>query len=227
MTTQLDIDVDNLIRQTQQYEFADGLWDLQLAVPLSLGGAICWLVLEPGWITFLFNLVNALGRWVAWASLLLVFFPGLATWGMLGLMNYVRRRWLWRESGMVKPSRWMTPRRVTVLSAAIFTGGIIFGWGLHQIGWADDRFALRMIWAAAGWSFGYTLVGLGRNTGLARYVRMGAIGGLASTIVLFLPLTFGQAALVFGLWWGLALAVSGIVVLRRALPSVRKVNHGA
>jgi len=157
MTAQLDVDVDKLIRQTRQYEFADGLRDLQLAVSLSLGGVICWLVLEPVWITFLFNLVKVYGRWVAWASLLLVFLPGLATWGMLGMMNYVRRRWLWRESGMVKPSRWMVSRRVTAL---------------------------------------------------------------------FLPLTFGQAALAFALWWGVALVVSGIVVLRRALPSGREVNHG-
>jgi len=215
-----------LIRQTRQYEFADGLRDLQLAVSLGLGGVICWLVLEPVWITFLLNLVKVFGRWVTWVSLLLVFLPALATWGMLGIMNYARRHWLWRESGMVKPSRLMIARRVQVLSAAIFIGGVVLGFGWRQIGWADDRFVLRMIWAAAGWSFGYTLVGLGRNTGLARYVWLGAIGGLTSTVVLFLPFTFGQAALVFGLWWGLALAVSGIVALQRALPSVRKVNHG-
>ncbi|MDY7075801.1 MAG: hypothetical protein SXV54_02645 [Chloroflexota bacterium] len=224
--TQLDVDVDKLIQQTRQYEFADGLRDLQLAVSIGLGGVICWLVLNPAWMIFLFNLVNAYGRWVAWVNLLLVFLPTLAAWGVFGLTNYVRRRWLWRESGMVKPSRWMVTRRGTALSAAILIGGVVLGFGLHQIGWADDRLMLQMVWAATGWSFGYTLVGLGRNTGLARYVWMGAIGGSASTIVLFLPLTFGQAALAFGLWWGLALAVSGIVVLRRALPSVRKVSHG-
>lgn len=226
MAEQLRVDVDKLIQQTRRYEFADGLRDLQLSVSLVLGGLMCWLVFEPAWMAFLFNLAKDLGRWVAWVSLLLVFLPGLAAWGLLGLMSYVRRRWLWSEGGMVKPSRRVVPRRVQVLSAAIIIGSISLGFGLRQLGWADDQFVLRMIWASAGWSFGYTLIALGRNLSLTRYVRLGMMGGLASTIILSLPLTFGQGALVFGIGWGLALALSGIVVLRHAVLSMRKVKQG-
>jgi hypothetical protein len=215
-------DVDKLIRQTRQYEYSDGLRDLQMAVLLGLGGIAVWLTLEPTWMTFIANLVKVLGRWAAWINMLPVILAPLATWGMLRLMNFLRQRWLWRESGMVKPSRWVVPRGVSVLSAVILLGGIALGFGLYLQGRADDVFVLRMLWAATGWSLGYTLIGVGRHIDLARYVRLGVIGGLASTLLLFLPLTFGQTALVFGLSWCLLLAVSGTVALRREFHSVQR-----
>ena len=215
-------DVDKLIRQTRQYEFADGLRDLQMAMLLGLGGVAVWFTLEPMWMSFVANLVKTWGRWAAWINMLPVILAPLAAWGMLRLMNVLRQRWLWRDSGMVKSSRWIVPRRVNILSAVIMLGGVALGFGLRSLGWADDVFMLRTLWAATGWSFGYTLVGVGRNIGLMRYVWLGVIGGLASTSLLFLSLTFSQTALVFGLGWCLLLAVSGTVVLRHAFLSVHK-----
>ena len=209
-------DVDKLIRQTRQYEFSDGLRDLQLAVLLGLSGVAAWLSLEPGWLTFVATVAKTFGRWAAWISMLPLVVAVGAVWGMLWLMGFVRRRWLWRESGMVKSSRIVVPRGVNVLSAVILVGGIGVGLGLRYIGWVDDAFVLRMLWAATGWGFGYTLVGTGRHLGLARYVRLGAVGGIASTAMLFLTLTFGQVALAFGVGWSIILSVSGAIALRRA-----------
>jgi hypothetical protein len=48
-------DVDKLIRQTRQYEFSDGLRDLQVAVLLGIGCMTVWLSLEPMWMTFVGN----------------------------------------------------------------------------------------------------------------------------------------------------------------------------
>jgi len=214
-------DVDELIRQTRQYEFSDGLRDLQMAVLLGIGGLAVWLPLEPMWITLVGNMVKAFGRWAVWVNLLPVLLAPLAVLGMLGLMNILRRRWLWRESGMVKSSRLMVPRRVSVLSMVILLAGLALGFGLRYLGRADDSFVLRMLWAATGWAFGYTLVGAGRYVSLSRYIWLGVVGGLISTVVLFLPLTFGQTSLVFGLAWCFLLATSGIVTLRRALLSMR------
>jgi hypothetical protein len=214
-------DVNKLIRQTRQYEFSDGLRDLQMALLLGIGGMAVWLTLEPMWITFVGNMVKVFGRWAAWISLLPAILAPLTAWGMLRLMDYLRQRWLWRESGMVKSARWIVPRRVNVLSAVILLGGLALGLGLKYLGRADDSFVLRMFWAATGWAFGYTLAGVGRQVGLSRYVWLGVAGGLVSTVMLFLPLSFGQSALVFGLSWGLLLMVSGIVTLRRVMPSVK------
>jgi hypothetical protein len=212
-------DVDKLIRQTRQYEFSDGLRDLQLAVFFALSSVSVWLSFEPQWLNFLGRLMKTFGRWAALLNMLPMVLALAAVWGMLGLMKYLRQRWLWRESGMVKSSRWMVPRRVNVLSAVVLLGGIAAGLGLRYVGWVNDVFVLRMLWAATGWGFGYTLIGVGHNIGLSRYVRLGALGGSLSTGMLFLPLTFGQVSLVFGLGWSLLLMVSGATALRRALRS--------
>lgn len=211
--------VDQLIRQTRQYEFSDGLRDLQLAVLLGFSSAAVWLSFEPGWLTFVARVANTFGRWAAWINMLPLVVAIAAVWGMLALMNYLRRRWLWRESGMVKSSRWVVPRRVNVLSAVILLCGLGLGLGLRYLGWVGDAFVLRLLWATTGWSFGYTLVGVGRHIGLQRYVRLGVAGSLVSTAALFLPLTFGQVALAFGLAWTVLLTASGIVTLQRAVRS--------
>jgi hypothetical protein len=214
-------DVDKLIQQTRQYEFSDGLRDVQLALLLGLSSVAVWLSLEPGWLAFVGAVVKTFGRWAVWINMLPMVVALGAVLGMLWVMDFVRRRWLWRESGMVKSSRWVVPRGVNVLSAVILVGGIAVGLGLRYLAWVDDAFVLRMLWAATGWSFGYTLFGVGRHLGLLRYVRLGVVGGLASTGMLILPLSFGQVALAFGLGWAVLLGASGAIALRRAIRSVQ------
>lgn len=214
-------DVNKLIQQTRQYEFADGLRDLQLAILLGTSSATVWLILEPVWITFVAHMVQVYGRWATWINLLPVFAATLAVVGMLPLMNFLRRRWLWRESGMVKP-RWVVTPRINVLSVVILVGGVAAGMGARYLGWADEAFTLRMFWVATSWSFGYTLVAVGRHIDMTRYVWLGAAGGLTSTIMLFLRLDFRQSALMYGLSWSLLLAASGIIALRRAILSVKE-----
>jgi hypothetical protein len=123
---------------------------------------------------------------------------------------------------MVSPSRWAVPRRVNILSAAILVSGILLALGLFRLGLVDSSFVLRMLWAATGWSFGYTLFALGKNMDLTRYLRLGLIGGLLSTLLLLLGLPFPQSSLVFGLVWCFLLAASGVITLRRVALSVRE-----
>lgn len=215
MTSQSD--VERLIRDTRRYEFADGLRDIQLAIMLGIGGVATWLVLQPLWMSLLGNLAQKYGRSAAWLGFLVVFLAPLAAWVMLALMNAVRKRWLWRESGMVKPARWAVPRRVNVLSAVILVAGLALAVLARRQGWVEDAFVLRMLWAATGWSFGYTLVGMGRELRLPRYIWLGLTGSVLSTVLLLLQLTFAQAALVFGLSWCLLLSASGIFTLRQAI----------
>ena len=215
MTTPTD--VKHLIQDTRRYEFADGLRDIQMAIYFALSSVVVWLVFQPFWVTLLGDLVERYGRAAAWLGILVALIAPLAVIGMLGLMNFVRKRWLWRESGMVKPSRWVVPRRVTVLSVVILLAGLAFAVFARRQGWVEDSFILRMLWTASGWSFAYTLISMGREIDLDRYLLIGAIGGLLSTFLLFLPLTFAVAALVFGLSWGVLLSISGILTLRRAV----------
>lgn len=216
-----ETDVQALIRRTRQYEFSDGLRDLQLAMMVGLGGVMVWFVFSPMWAGLLGQLLMRYGRWAAWAGLLWVLIPALVAWGMVLVMRLLRRRWLWAQTGNVTPSRMIVPRRVNLIAAAILLVGIGAGVILWTQGVVDDAFALRMLWAATGWSFGYTLFGVGREIGLSRYIWIGLIGGVASSLILLLPISFGQAALVLGLGWCAILAASGAFTLRQALALTR------
>jgi len=229
MTTH--IDVEDLIRKTQQYEFVDGLRDLQMAAIMALLGAFAWFSLTVAgmhwYVRLILYLKDTFGSWARWINglvYLLILFTVLG--GSLWIMSILRRKWLWQESGWVKSLRWQVPRRVTVLSAVIMLGGIALGLILLSAGKVDESFVLRMLWAATGLGFGYTLIGMGREIGLVRYIWLGVFGGLASTTVLLLPLTFGQTAILLNGAWALALGITGSIALRRALTTIRQVNHG-
>ncbi len=224
MTT--DANVTYLIERTRRYELEDGLRDLQLALLFLLGGLFVWFSLDPTWFAFLRWLIEHFGRQAAWLGLVLALLPSFIALAMLGVMNLLRRRWLWRQSGMVKPMRWIVPTRVSVLAALILVASIGLGFGLRQLNWVDDTFALRVIWTATGWAHGYTTFAVGRHVHLNRYIRLGITGGLASTILLFLPLAFNQAGLAFGLLWGILLGVSGATTLRAWLRSTGNLQYG-
>jgi hypothetical protein len=147
-----------------------------------------------------------------WLSLLLVFLPAILGLGMLGLINFVRRRWLWRHTGMVKPSNQIVPRWSVVFATIIYVLSIVFVFIYKP---ANTLLILQMLVVAAGWSTGLMLIGAGNYLKLVRYVWMGLLGGLISTLLLFTNLTFGQTALVFGLSWGIMFAVVGIAILWR------------
>ena len=214
--------VDQLIQKTRCYEYSDGLRDLQLAVLFGFGGLVVWFGFQPFWVRFIGTMAKTFGKWAAWVGLLPLVLMVLAVWGMVRLMDYLRSRWLWRESGMVKPSRWMVPRRVSLISTVILLGGIALGFGLRRWGWVEYAGILNMLWTATGWSFAYTLVAMGRNLGLPRYLWLGIVGGVLSTAVLFLPLSFELSALVFGLLWFCLLTISGVITLREAALAVKR-----
>jgi len=221
------VDIHKVIQRTRRYEFSDGLRDLQWAAMFISFGLQSWLIFEPRLWAILLGLKDSAGKWAMWAAVLLFLsLPVWVTWGVRGIMTYLRQRWLWRESGMVKASRVMFPRPLMVFAGAIAIGGILVSVGLRAAGQVDDMFIWRMIWAAAGWSTGVTMVGLGRYIGLARYLWLGVLGVLISTIVLVLPLTFGQTGLVFGLAWGLVFAVAGTVTCGRMWSSQRTAKNG-
>jgi len=224
--------IETLISETRQYEFVDGLRDLQMAAIMAFFGAFAWFSLTLTgmrlFVRLILYLKDTFGSWATRLISLSVYFLLLVaiSVGSLWLMRTVRRKWLWRESGWVKPLRMQVPRKVNILAAAIFLSGIAVSISLLIAGKVDESFVLRMLGAATGWGFGYTLIGMGREIGLIRYIWLGAVGGIASTILLFLPLTFGQTAILLNGAWALALGITGAIALRGSLTAIRQVNHG-
>ena len=120
-------DINQLIQKTRRYEFSDGLRDIQFAILLGFGGVGAWLAFEPFWLTIIMKAANTYGRWAAWIGMLPTILVILAVWGMLWLMKYIRQRWLWRESGIVKASQWIVPRKVNLISFIIILAGLAIG----------------------------------------------------------------------------------------------------
>jgi hypothetical protein len=54
---------------------------------------------------------------------------------------------------------------------------------------------------------------------------MGALGGAASTAMLFYQSSISGAGLTFLIGWGLVLLASGLMVLGRIWPRVREESH--
>lgn len=222
-------DVDKLICQTRRYEFADGLVDLQMGVILVILGILPQLVFSPMYmrlqLRLLFSLARAFGDWAKWLTLLIVSLPAfVALLGTRHIIRYVRQRWLWHDSGFVKPLPSAVSRKMLTLATAIVVVSTVVGFMLSRAGWGGPMFPLRMLVVSVGWAQGITMIGVGHTTGLSHYTWLGIVGGLASTLFLFLHLTLGQAWLALCLLWGLAFTVSGLISLRCTLLMLRKAN---
>ena len=221
---------DELIQQkileTRRYEFSDGLRDIQIGIYVFFLGVIDWLIFEPAWWRLLFNIRETTGKVTMMLASLLVFFvPVLIAFVFLRLMEAVRRKWLWRESGMVKTARWVVPKKVSVISAVIMIVGLGIGLLLKNVLTVDEFFVWRLLFSVAGISFAYTLVAMGANLHLNRYYSVGILGGLASAISLWLPLSPGLSCLVLFGFWGLLLGISGVVVLVRSMCTLKGSEH--
>jgi hypothetical protein len=224
METQTSI--DKLILKTRQYEFADGLRDIQIGLIVSFMGIVTWLVINPLWITFIIELKVNVGRWAMVAATLMLFgFLAGVAFGLQYLMNYLRQGWFWRESGMVKASRRVASSRTQLIAGGIFIIGLVTGLGLWPLVGGDEWYIARILYSAMGWGYGAFFIIFGRDIELPRYIWLGLIGGLASTLILFFPLDLGQSGMAFGVGWGVLLSSSGIVVLRRAWASLQETDH--
>lgn len=217
-------DVKKLIQQTQQYEFSDGLREMQLALMMAATGLATWFVFDlmGFWLPILVGWMQTIGDWTGWSIQLVVLLPALLALVALLAMRFIRRRWLWRESGLVKPNRQIVPLRVTLISLGITLAGVGAGIFAQVVLPVGELFLLKMIFIASGWSFGYTLVAMGDTLDLSRLRRVGLFGTVVPTLLIVLPLTIGQMVLIWGLIWSAALGISGMGPLRQKIQAARE-----
>ena len=128
------VDVMNLQRRTIRYEFADGIRDFQTAIWLVLIGFYAWIMwdMPEVWMEPIARLRASTGNPITGilVFIVMVSIPYAITQGALHLMNeYVRRRWLWRETGFIKSKATLLPRGVGLVGGLIsfvtFIGGIL------------------------------------------------------------------------------------------------------
>ena len=221
-----NVDPDGLIRKTIRYEFADGFRDIQMGLFFALMGVIGWLGLQPAWLKLVFNLTDQVGKWALPVVLLMLFVvPIAAIFGIQQLMNAVRRRWLWSESGIVKPARILVSKRTNLMAVLVFMCVLAIGLILYPRQGNDAWYVLRVIFAATGWASGVVMLMHGKNIELPRYIWLGVIGGVISTMQMFVRFDYGQTWLLFGCSWGALLVGSGLIALYSAWSKAKRGVH--
>jgi hypothetical protein len=221
------VDPREIILKTKQYEFADGLRDIQIGITLMMMGLVWfWLMYEPFWLRFMIQAGRDYGKWASMLAFLLVYcIPVAAAYGLQRLMESVRKRWLWRESGMVKASRIIVPTHINVIAVVLFIGVLVLGLKFQSLLKTGDFYVMSLLMVACGWCFGFTLAGMGVNIKVPRYIVVGVVGGLASTAIFLYQASLGGAGLITFLGWGVLLIVSGLIVLLQVWPEIKEESH--
>lgn len=221
------VDTKKIILKTKQYEFSDGLRDIQLGIMFILMATVWfWLMYEPNVLKFTLQLGRDYGKWASNVTFLFVFFiPVVVAVGVQRIMENVRRRWLWRESGMVKSSQIVVPPYISVLAGVIFIAIILLGLKFQTALKVGDFYIMSIVMMASGWCTGVITVGLGLNVKVTRYIIIGVIGGLASTAALLYQSSMFGSALTTFVGWGVLLIISGVIVLVQVWPSIKEENH--
>jgi hypothetical protein len=219
-------DLDKLTIQTRRREFEDGMFDFIMAGTFVLLALVNWLVFS---FTATRWLVTAL-LWnreltiIALLIMIVLFF--LFIIGARKLIDRIRHKTLWRNSGVVKPLQWQLHWKITFSAVLIFIILLITSLNLANQRTIETVVALRVIVAATGIATGITYFGLGHEIKLPRYRWVGIAGLLLSSALIFLPLSFPATWLGFGLIWVIILCVSGSRGLHQSFANAKGSRNG-
>ncbi len=213
-------EIDNLTRQTRMREFDDGLVDI-------LYGLVFLIMGLGGW--FLFSAEGL--RWFAVALVqqreitiiaLLALLPAfwLAIYGSRRLVDWIRRSYLWTETGYVEPLKWQVRTSVTLAAVFASIAPIIAAFWLMTIGSLSEEAVLRTLVASASLGTAVIYFGMGIDLRFRRYKAVGIAGLILSLTVLSQPASFSQSWLLFGVGWMAILTVSGLWALRQSVLSL-------
>jgi hypothetical protein len=210
--------LENLIRSTKRYEFLDGLREIQIGLYLMVLTGITWVGFQPFWLRFVLRIKETGGSDTSWIAVFLLLFTPIVILALIHLLiGYLRRRFLWVESGEVQPGRRMVPFSNSLAAAAILLAAVAVGAFLASRENQQVEVVWRWIWVGAGLATAYPLFALGRRYGFARMKWEAIIGGIYSLLLLFIPFsTFPGPALGFGIGWGLLLCAGGGLALYQA-----------
>ena len=220
------IDFEGLTRKTRRLDFEDGLTDLQVGVlflVMSLAAAFFFSTAGLTWLARALILQRDITL-VALVGIFGCFL--LVAFGSRRLIASVRRNYTWKDRGEIVPLRIGVEPWVNVLAAAIFLILLIFGLWVLLRGGNDEEVIMRLLVAASGVATGITYLGMGRSLHLNRYLFVGFTGGLLSSLLFFIPLTWSESWLGLGAIWTTLLLISGLYGLRRTRRDLAEANHG-
>jgi len=211
------VNVVDLQRRTMRYEFADGIREFQLALWLIWVGVYSWVVWDklPEWGSMV-EAVRAMGSGVAVIVFLVlpIAIPVLAShYGLMWINERVRRRWLWRNTGYIKPRQWVVPRRVILGGCALAMGVLVLGI-LAAIHFREFSFLIRSIYVGSGLNVSIMMGMLGKAMEVRRFGAAARWALIGTAVVVTLPVSNGLCGLMVCGYLAGVLMISGWQGLR-------------
>jgi len=224
------VNVLKLQKSTARYEFADGIREFHSAFWILVTGVYAWLFWDhPAlWLSQVDTIRSQGTLFVILISFVLPIGVPLviSQLGLYYINQVVRRRWLWRNTGFIKPKSWVMPRRVLFIGYVISLCSFVIGI-LLAMQFADWWLIIRGIYVGTGLASAYMYWTLGSQMALPRYQWLARLGLPATLIIAVLPLSAGLFSLILSLFWAGLLTVSGLYAMRQVAMQQRGSADGA
>jgi hypothetical protein len=217
-------DFDRLTKATRRREFDDGLMDYVFGGTFLLIGILGWFFFSSfGLRWFIGNLLKSREiTIIAMVAIFALFI--LLIMGARRVIENIRRQTLWKNMGFVKSLRWQVGWQTNAAAVIVFVAMIVVSDWLMSQGYVNQEFVLRTLVSSSGIATGVVFFGVGKELDLQRYKWIGAVGGILSTMIIFVPISFSIAWLVLGVIWMVVLTVSGSWALRKSILELREQN---
>ncbi len=210
-------EIDNLTRQTRKREFDDGLVDILYGVFFLVMGLAGWFWSSAVGLRW-FAVAMVQRRDITIIALLALALAFVLTMrGSRRLIEWIRRSFLWQETGYVEPLKWQVRRSVTLIAGFASLALIILAVWLMAIGSLSEEAVLRTLAAAASLGTAIMYLGMGIDLRFRRYKAVGIAGLILSAIILTQTTAFSESWLLLGVGWMAILTVSGLWALRRSV----------
>jgi MFS family permease len=215
-------DFDQLTKATRRREFDDGLMDYVFGGTFLLIGILGWFFFSSfglRWFieTFLKSREITIIALIAIFAVLILLIMGARR-----VIENIRRQTLWKNLGFVKSLRWQVSWQTNAAAVIVFVFMIVVAVWLMSQGYVLQEFVLRTLVSSSGIATGIVFFGMGKELDLQRYKWTGAVGGILSIVIIFVPISFSIAWLVLGIIWMVVLTVSGSWALRKSILELRE-----
>lgn len=224
------VNILKLQRRTARYELADGIRDFQFAFWLLVTGFYAWVVwdLPEVWLPLVRDMdasdpaIPYLAMFVLPIGIPLL----ISEFGLRWANEFVRRRWLWRNTGFIKSKSWVVPRIVLFVSFVIMFGVWIAGI-LVAIQTEDLWLIIGSMYMGVGLSYTYLYFAMGNHYQIRRYRWIAIAGGIGTVLLAFIPMTVGLFCFVLSIYWAVVLMMSGGYAVRQVANAQKALDDAA
>jgi hypothetical protein len=213
-------EIDNLTRLTRKREFDDGLVDILYGGVFLVWGLASWFLYSTVGLRWLVTALTQQREITIIAMLALAPVFLLVIYGMRRLIEWIRRRYLWKDSGYVEALKWQVSRSITIIATCLSIALILGATWQMARGALSEEGALGALVASANLGTAVVYLGMGIDLRIRRYLVVGIAGLILTVILLSQMVSFAVSWLLLGVGWMIILTVSGLWALLQSIRSL-------